>query len=113
MRELSISITDFIKKIALEITEEYFEKKAPKLEQKIMTNLNNKIKKEVQKAFTHDYIKAKPRAQDHWTQFEDDQLINEIAQAIFQIAQAHKRSEGAIRSRINKLKSEGQLYRIL
>ena len=43
-----------------------------------------------------------PRAFENWSRLEDNELRLELGEAIKRIARKHKRSEGAIKTRINK-----------
>lgn len=101
MREKTDSITHLVKIVAGEVFEEKWEE-------------NMKCRKDLKDLETHfcETIQSKvEKAGKPWSDEEDELLLQELRTAVAQIALNHKRSLGAISSRIQQRKLDDTILK--
>ncbi len=95
IREKTNSITHLVKIVASEVFDIDIKELESRVFNRCMAALN-------QESFINDVQLSLKRAGEPWPQDEDELLVREVEIAIKQIAKNHKRSVGAIESRINQ-----------
>ena len=96
MREKTNSITHLVKVVAREVCEEIIEE----LKESTITHRINLT--EAERSFCEHIQVSVEKAGWTWSEEEDRLLVQEVETAIAQIALNHKRSKGAIGSRIRQ-----------
>ena len=95
-REKSSSITHLVKVVAREV----FEEMSDELKKNVITHRMNLTRTE--RDFCESIQSNVEKAGWTWSEEEDNLLIQEVKTAIAQIALNHKRSRGAILSRVSQ-----------